>query len=140
MTNILILKTATDSILNNLFNDLKEKIEVKYCLIPSSLKDTFQQKYKNINFIDIHEEEFYDVSSLVLDEIKEKNFDEVYIPITNIRPTNYGNILRLINELSFKKIIFYNCNREKKIIRRKRKIEECLIKVYVNLIKLVYML
>ena len=138
MNNVLILKTASDVVLHKLFEELKNEDSKKYCFIQSSLINKFQKEYVEIEFIDIHQEGFYNISDSVLEEIKKISFAEIYIPTTSPRAINFGNILDLVCNLNYEKIIFFNCNGEKKEIKKKQKWEEKIIKLYILLIQIMY--
>lgn len=138
MNNILIFKTASDVVLKKLFIELKNKEAKKYCLIQSSLINNFQKEYKDVEFIDIQQEGFYNISDNVLEVIQNILFTEIYIPTTGPRAMNFGNILEIVCSLNYKKIIFYNCNGERNIIKKKSQLEEKLIRLYINLINLIY--
>lgn len=138
MDNILIFKTASDSVLDKLLEELSSKKQRKYCIIQSSLINIYSQKYKDIQFIDIQKEGFYDISRDVLKVIKNISFTEVYIPTTGPRAMNFGNILEIVEQLNYRKIIFYSCNGGKNIINKKSKLEEKMIRLYIYLIHLIY--
>ena len=138
MNNILIFKTSSENVLIKLFEDLKDIKGKKYCLIQSSLIKIFQKKYADIEFLDIQQEGFYNVSQDIMSSIKQKYFDKVYIPATGPRPTNFGNILKIVNDLDCGEIVFYNCSGEEKTVKRKSKLEEKFIRGYIKLVQFFY--
>ncbi len=138
MKNFLILNTASENVTFNLFKELCSEDAEKYCLIQSSKLDKYQSRYKDIQFIDICKEGFYDISENILNNIKKYHFDIVYIPTTSVRATNFGNILEIINKLNYEKIIFFNCDGEKSTVNKMGKLQEKLIKLYISLLNNLY--
>lgn len=138
MKRYLILTTATDAVTSKLLRELDIYTAEKYCLIQSSLLENYQKQYKGIRFIDINRESFYNMPESILDDIKKIHFDIVYVPVTNVRATNYGHVLEIINKLDYGEIVFYNCKGEKSVIEKKGRLQEKLIKMYINLIGCLY--
>lgn len=139
MKKILIFKTASENVMNQLFNDLDTDCVDKYCLIQSSSVDNYTVKYPKLNLIDIHQEGFYNLSEKVLQEIKMYFFDIIYIPTTSTRANNFGNILEIIVQLNYRQIVFFNCNGEISVVKKKSKLQEKLISVYINLIDKIHL-
>ena len=124
--------------MKRLFLDLgKAKID---CLIQSSQIGRFKNRHPYINFIDIYQEGFYNLSVQVLDIIANEIYDQLYVTFSGIKGNNYDNIIELINKLNYKEAFFYNCNGDKIKIPEKNIINDLLIKVYIRFIDLSYKL
>lgn len=138
MDNILIFKTASDATIHRLFEQLRFEKSRKICLIQSSLKDNFQKKYHFVSFIDIKREGFYGIEDSVIQQLKEIKYEKIYIPITGVRATNFGNIVELCTKFSYEELVFYNCNAEQSIIKKQNRFKEKLIKIYISLVEMTY--
>lgn len=139
MKNILIFKTASDVIMNRLFEELQmmEKSK-KLCLVQTSVISDFQKKYPYVQFIDIRKEFFYGLDDSVINPLKEIAFEKIYIPTTRVRVNNYGNIVDICAKLSYQELVFYNCNGEQRIVKKKSRIEEMLIKLYISFVEMLH--
>lgn len=138
MDNILIFKTASDNVMNRLLNELQKQRSFKYCLIQSSTLNSYYSKYEDIKFIDIKQEGFYNISDDIVKSLSQKKFEKIYIPITGVRANNFGNVIEICNKLHFNELVFFNCDGEKSIVRKKSSFIERLIKVYINVIEFLY--
>lgn len=138
MEKILILKTASDIIVDNLLEKLLHQNNEKICMIQTSARAKFEKKYPNVKFIDIKKEGFYEIADEILQPIQKMKFERIYIPTTGTRANNFGNILKLCNELNFKELFFYNSNGEGNIVKKKTAFTEWMIKNYIELIEFFY--
>lgn len=138
MGNILIFKTASDVVMKRLFEELQAEKSKKICLIQSSLISNFQEKYPDVLFVDSKREGFYGMEDVVMRPLKEIEFGKIYIPTTGVRANNFGNIIELCKGLSYQELIFYNCNGERSVIKKKSHFSETLIKMYINFVERVH--
>lgn len=138
MSNILIFKTASDVVMKRLFDELQTEKSKKICLIQSSLVSTFQGNYPDVLFVDSKREGFYGIEDAVMQPLKEIEFEKIYIPTTGVRATNFGNIIDLCKGLSFQELVFYNCNGEHSVIKKKSHFSEMLIKMYINFVEMLH--
>lgn len=138
MASILIFKTASDIVMKQLFEKLQKEKEEKICLIQSSLKNEFQKKYTDICFKDIGKEGFYEIEYSVIQSLKKFNFEAIYIPTTGVRANNFGNIIEICKNFSYKKLVFYNSNGESNVVTKKNCFIELLIKIYIGFIEMLY--
>ncbi len=132
--NILVFKTSNGYTLNRLLNELGGERNIK-CLVSSSGIKECQAKYPEVVFIDIGRESFYDLSDELVMQLRNDVFDEVYITLSGKHGYNYGNVVQLINEITFAKAFFYNCNGERISIPRKSWIKDLLIRAYISIIE-----
>lgn len=138
MSNILIFKTASDVILTQIFEEVKNKESKKYCLIQSSIIKKFQKEYNEIEFIDIQQEVFYNIPNNVLEVIQNILFSEIYIPTTGLSAMYYGNIVKIVNNLNYEVLVFYNCKGEKLYLKKKSELKQKLIRLYIYMVYLIY--
>ncbi len=124
--------------MKRLFQELEELEKNIDCLIQSSQIDRYKTEYPYINFIDIHQEGFYDVSFNVVHEMCQKTYDQVYITFSGIKGHNYGNVMELVSKVNFKKAFFYNCNGDKVVIPKKNALKDTLCWLYIKWIGLIY--
>lgn len=136
MQNILIFKTSSDNTMYRLFQELgKRNID---CLIQSSQMGRYQVKYPYINFIDIQQEGFYNLSSEIITQISSKVYAQLYVTFSGTKGYNYGNVMELVDMVNFKSAFFYNCNGDKVRIPKKNVIKDMLCRLYVKWIGFVY--
>ena len=138
MEKVLIFKTASDNVMNQLFDKVSNENAEIDCLIQNSLIEQYKEKYENINFINIYKEGFYNVSSDVIDPIKSVCYNKIFIPLTGAHGHNFGNIIDIITQLSFKNGYFYNCNGELIEIPQYGFWQDWLCRCYIRLIGLIY--
>lgn len=138
MGNILIFKTASDVVMKRLFEELRVEKSKKICLIQSSLLSTFQVNYPDVLFVDSKREGFYGIEDVVMRPLKEMEFEKIYIPTTGVRANNFGNIIELCKGLFFRELVFYNCNGEHSVIKKKNHFSEILIKMYINFVEILH--
>lgn len=136
MEKILVFKTSTDATIKRLFQELGEKnID---CLIQSSQIGRYRTEYPHINFIDICQEGFYDLPPKVIAGVSERAYDQLYITFSGIKGHNYGNVMKLVNEMNFKSGFFYNCNGDRVEIPKRNIIKDAICRLYIGWIGFIY--
>lgn len=130
MSFILIFKTSVDATVKRLIHELGEQ-EID-CLIQSSQVGKYEAEYPYINFIDIHQESFYDLTREVTDRIVSKKYDKVFVTFSGINGHNYGNIMELVSKVNFKSAFFYNCNGDKIEIPRNNPLKDVICRLYIK--------
>lgn len=136
MQKILVFKTSTDATIKKLFREMEGKrID---CLIQKSQFDRYRTEYPHINFIDIGQEGFYDLPSGVIDMISRQTYDQIYITCSGREGYNYGNVLRLIEQVNYKSAFFYNCNGDRMEIPRGNMIKDMVCRIYIGFTGFIY--
>lgn len=136
MKKILVLKTSMDGTMFRLFDELQGKhID---CLIQSSEMNKYQKKFPNINFIDIENEGFYELTPHVLRQATKERYDEIYITFSGVVGHHYGNVIEVLDLLRFKKAFFYNCNGERVNIPRQNLLRDWLCREFISFIQFVH--
>lgn len=136
MDNVLVFKTAVDFVTDGLFDFLGSKDIKIYCCIQSSSISRYSAMYPNVHFIDIKRDGFYDIPEDVIAYLQKIAFEKIYIPTTNVKAYNFGNVIELVDRLDYKIIEFYNCKGESCIIYKMSKIKEYCIKIYIKILKI----
>jgi len=136
LEKILIFKTSTDMTMKRLFHELREK-DID-CLIQSSQINRYRIEYPYINFIDICQEGFYDLPFGIVDEMRQKIYDQVYITFSGIKGHNYGNVMELVSQMNFKRAFFYNCNGDRTEIPQANKVKDMICRFYITWIGYFY--
>lgn len=135
MEKILIFRTSTDATMQKLLKELgKKDID---CLIQSSQIGKYQVEYPYINFIDICQERFENLSREVMSLISNKKYDQLYVTLSGVNGYNFWNVIELVGRVHFKKAFFYNCNGKKTKIPQKNIIRDTLCRLYIKLIELI---
>lgn len=130
MSSILIFKTSVDATVKRLIHELGEQ-EID-CLIQSSQVEKYEAEYPYINFIDILQESFYDLTREVTDRIVSKKYDKVFVTFSGINGHNYGNIMELVSKVNFKSAFFYNCDGDKTEIPRYKPLKDVICRLYIK--------
>ena len=133
MKRILVFKTSSDSTMYRLFEEIIDG-EID-CLIQSSQIRRYEGKYQNINFIDIKNEGFYDLPSAVLKEITKIKYDEIYITFSGTIGHNYGNVIEILQQTSFEKAFFYNCDGNRTSIPKPNVLKDSLCRVFIWIVQ-----
>ena len=136
--NTVVFATSSDYTLMKLLDELNDSGRQVSCLIQSSRLNKYVLLYPGIKFIDIHEESFYSLSESTLDLIKKISWDELYIVFSGRYASNYGNVLDIVEQCTYKHGYFYNCEGEKTEIKKDGAILTFLIGIYIAFIGLVY--
>ena len=137
MRKVLAFKTASEAVMDSLLRELRQEYAVT-CCIQTSLIDLYKQKYQDVSFFDIEQEGFYDLSDEVITRLQLENYDSIWIPSTGVRATNFGNIMSICKRLQYQKMIFYNCNGEKNIVKKKSVLQEKIIYLYIRMVEKIY--
>lgn len=136
MKRILILRTSNDGTIFKLFEEIYDN--QLYCMIQSSQVERYKNMYPKIHFIDIKQEGFYNLDESVMKEVKNTEFEEVYITFTGEVGHNYGNIMSMVKLLNFKKGYFYNCLGERVEIPKMGIVKDLLYKIYIKICEILY--
>lgn len=136
MEKILVFRTSTDATIKKLFHELEGKnID---CLVQHSQVDRYRAEYPHINFIDICQEGFYDLPAGVIHMIACQTYDQVYITFSDRDGYNYGNVLKLLEQINYRNAFFYNCNGDRMKIPKGNMIKDTLCRIYIDFTGFLY--
>ena len=134
MARILVLRTSTDFTIMRLFKELDcDDVD---CLIQSSQLQRYRDMFPNVRFIDIKSEGFYDIPYEIISSISNIVYDQIYIAFSGFVGHNYGNVVELVNQCSYRKLFFYNCDSEKIQAPQYGILEEKLILLYMKIVRM----
>ena len=136
MEKILVFRTSTDATIKRLFCELEGKnID---CLVQQSQFDRYRKEYPYIHFIDICQEGFYDLPVRVTDVIFRQASDQVYITFSDREGYGYGNVLKLIQQVNYRRAFFYNSNGDRTEIPGGNRIKDTLCRIYIEFTGFIY--
>lgn len=131
---VLVLKTASDVVMDRLLSEIGNKENVN-CFIQSSKLEEYKEKYPEIYFVDIQGERFGNLTQNVLAETENVYYQTVYIPHVGEKPRYFGNVILFVSHINHKRIIFYNENGEKREVKRKGKIASFFCRIMITYFK-----
>lgn len=117
MERVLVIKTAMDSVMHRLLNDLLLTESEIHCLTQSSAVIRYSELYPDVDIIDAKQEVFNERIP-ILDELKKTKWDTIYIPSSSPYFRNYDNIFFLLDELNYRKGVLYDCYGKQKVIKK----------------------
>lgn len=123
---VLLFRTASDGVINQLLEELMhiEKISIEGFAQHSAVEKC-AKKYPTVKWIDSGVEIFSEDAGGV--ELIENTFyDEIYIPCSTQRFTNFENIFFLLEHLSYEKVILYDCNGKRKQMKKRNSLAEII--------------
>ena len=134
MKKILVLKTAEEKVMQKLLLEVKEKEEM-YCLVQSSALDVYKRKYPDFNVLDIAGESFTEQTS-EYHGLKQMKFETIYIPSSTPYFRNFDNVFFMVDRLNYEKMVLYDCNGNKRVMKQKNGLgsilESVLVKVWMT--------
>lgn len=108
MKNVLVFKTASDEVMNQLFEELGQSKERVYCLIQSGFLPKYSELYPDVCFIDSRMEVF-DYRAVDFELFKNLHIDDIYVPSSSPYFRNYENEFFIIDRLKYHSMILYDC-------------------------------
>ncbi len=135
---VLVIKASQDAMFNKLLHELIEDKEEIVCLLSASAYKSYKDRVKGVSLVDIKNEGFYDINESLLACLKKKTYKAVYITISGTVAHNFGNIIELLDNLSFEKAYFYNSNGDKIIIPKRNHFFDFICECYINLLCWIY--
>ncbi len=102
-----MLKTAKNEIVEKCFQDNNNKSNKMVCLIQSSIIDEFRKRYKEVDFIDIKRESFYDLPEQINEYLMHQEFDKLLIPLSGKTVHNFGNVMDVVRTIRFREGYFF---------------------------------
>ena len=133
MKTIVILKTSSDKVFKELLAKLALETQKKYCLIQSNIVQKYKGLYPEIEYIPIGNQGFHNVDDDIIMEFRKMEIDTIYIPITKKKAYNFSNVMRVIKHWHFNKIIFYNSETDKYILKKKSYVKQIIYFFYIKL-------
>lgn len=138
LKEIIVFSTSNDSTLIKLLNKLLEEESNVSCLIQSSRKGKYQSLFPTIYFIDIRGEAFYSIDNDALLGISKVHYDELYVTFSGKHACNYGNVLSIVEQCSYKDGYFFNCDGERVEIVRNTRIVDFFIGIFISFANCIY--
>ena len=127
---VLVLKTASDVVMDRLLEEIGNKENVN-CFIQTSKLEEYKEKYPAIYFVDIQGERFGNLTENVLAETEKVYYRTVYIPHAGKKPRYFGNVILFTSHINHKRIIFYNEDGEKREVKKKGKIVSSFYRIMI---------
>ena len=137
-TNVLVFKTAADSVMYQLFERIKKEENI-ICLIQSDALEIYQSRYPNIQFIDIEKEGFYNVTPNILEKVGNMKFDKIILVSSGARFHDFQNILDIVEKLDYETLIFYNNSGEMRELKKK-KVNDWFYRILISIFESLYTL
>lgn len=138
MERVLVFKTSSDYVFENLLDNLSDSKKKIECLVPSSKLVKYQEKYVYMRFIDIKKEGFYDLSKEIIEYLCQKEYEEIYITFSGVTGHNYGNVMDVVSKLKYHKGYFYNCNGNRVEFNKSNMLIDFLCNCYIGLMRKIY--
>lgn len=123
MKNVLVFKTASDLVMKNLFDELANSDNKVFCFIPSNCMDEYNERYKNVEFLDI-KNKIFDEEKIEVSILKGVGIDEIYVPSDSPYFRNYEKVFFIIDKLKYHTMILYDCYGNKKYYKAKSKVQK----------------
>lgn len=136
LRKILVLKSSADYTIEKLFEEI-ENNEID-CMIQTSQINKYKKLYPNINFIDIQNEGFYELSESVMQKVRVKTYDDLFITLTGTAAYNFGNVMQIVAQVHSRKMYFYNCEGEKIEIPPVHFLKDFLYRILICFIETFY--
>lgn len=108
MGKILVFKTASDEVMDQLFQKLCGQGSQVYCLVPSGMIKKYKEIYTEAIFPDLHTDSLLD-GNLEPGMLAGMHFEEIYVPSSSPYFRNYEELFFFIEELDYKWKILYDC-------------------------------
>ena len=134
---VLVFRTSSDDTMRHLFMELGDEHAID-CLIQSSQFEQYRMQYPKINFIDIQQEVFVDLSKTLLDAISEKQYDRIYVTVSGVVAHNYGNVMQILACLKSRSSFFYNCHGKQIEIPQRNLWKDTFWSLYIHIVEWVY--
>lgn len=141
MTNskkVIVFSTSNDSTLIKLFNELSANKSNISCLMQTSRIKKFESLFPEILFVDICEEAFYSIDDAALLRVNKEYYDELYVTFSGKHACNYGNVLSIVEQCSYRIGYFYNCDGERVEIVRNTRIVDFFLGIFIFLADRLY--
>lgn len=125
MKQVLIIKTASESVMQQLLQEVACMEATVCCMVQSSALGVYQNKYPDVKVLDIGGEGFSEQTVENLD-MKQILFDEIVVPSSTPYFRNYDNVFFMVDKLNYKKLVLYDCYGNKKILSRKNRVGQAI--------------
>lgn len=147
MKNVLVFKSASDEVMQQLFEELAQSGDRVCCLIQPGLVQRYCGLYPDIRFIDSRMEVFeYEAMDFGL--LKDMHIDDIYVPSSSPYFRNYENEFFIIDQMKYSQMVLYDCYGNKRFYQYKSRLQKkiryavsrCLFGVFAGAYHLKYFL
>ncbi len=145
MKSILVFRTCSDEVIDQLFREIGTRECRIYCLVQPGCLERYQSRYKDIVFINSGMEVFC-YEKMNLEMLQNIRFYDIYVPSSSPYFRNYEDVFFIIDQLQYKTLVLYDCYGNKRCYKYKNQkqkrmqyiISKLLFRIFSGAYKLKY--